>query len=166
MNEDAYPNNNQQINRNILIEFGFRGENIKYQDNEKTVEITFTWMNGPRLDTDTIDRWKDGSEISDNEKKEIFRNTLQFISTRFPKSIIEINKDDKSRNIWEESCTSMSSLIENIEYTSDEERYQIMKHNYLETMKRTKIIINGQQIEDEKQLDIALEKFARKHRKS
>ncbi len=164
--ENGFPKKNQQINQNIIIKFGFRGENIEYQDNEKSVEIAFTWMNGPRLVTDTIEKWKDGSEISDKEKENIFRNTLLFISSRFPKSIIKISRDDKSGNIWEESCRSMSSLIENIEYSSDEERYQNMKNHYLETLKRTNIMINGQLIEDEKQLDIALEKFAKKHRKS
>jgi len=166
LNKDVFSINSQQINRNILIEFGFRGENINYKDCKKEVEITFTWMNGPRLDTDSIEKWRDGSEISDKDKKDIFSNSLQFISARFPKVIIEINTDDKSAKLWQESCARMSSLIESIEYSSDEERYQIMKQHYLETMKKTKIIINGRPIEDEQQLDVALEIFKRKHSKS
>ena len=58
------------------IEYGFRGEGIKYRLANKSMEIEFTWINGPRIYTETITKWEDGSILTEGEKKSVFATAM------------------------------------------------------------------------------------------
>jgi hypothetical protein len=146
------------MNNMAALKFGFRGENIYYEIFGKTTEISFTWINGPRLYTESIHRWNDGSLLSEEEKHEIFNKAIGLIKQRFNKAIVVINVDDDPKQNWERQCLKNKEDIENIEYTSDEENIKWMKKEHLDTMKKTGLLMDGIKITTEEELDIVLKK--------
>ncbi len=117
------------------IEFGFRGEDITYYLDGKEAYISFTWCNGDRVYTDSIDKWKDGSALTDEEKERVINDVLHFVKRKKGELIVVINIDDPSKNIWERICSMNQSIINEIEYTSDEENYQFERNMYLDFLK-------------------------------
>ena len=142
------------------IEFGFRGEDITYHLHGKEAYISFTWCNGHRVYTDSITQWKDGTFLTNEEKERIFNDVLHYIKRTRKSLIVVINKDDTSKNIWEHICSINQSIIDKIEYTSDEENYQFQRNNDLNYIKNGgKLTIDRFEIKSEKDLDEAMQRF-------
>ena len=100
------------------IDYGYRGEGITYRLSNKSLDLSFTWINGPRIYTETIAKWEDGSVLTADEKKRVFIEILRFVGKKREKPIIVINIDDPSQALWEEQCSTNGDLINKIEYTS------------------------------------------------
>ena len=146
------------------IEYGFRGEEIIYQSSDKSMEIGFTWINGPRIYTETISKWEDGSILTEDEKKRVFVEIVRFVGKEPEKPIIVMNRDDPSRALWEELCSIIEGLIKNIEYTSKEEQYQFQRKKYLDFIRAGKIVtIEGIEFSNEKELDDFLDRRRKDH---
>jgi hypothetical protein len=118
------------------IEFGFRGENIIYKQESKEIEISFSWLNGARVYPDDIQKWMDGSPVTESEKEKIFVDVLRIIKKRHGKTIVVINADDPSRDLWERLCSVNQTIVKEIEYTSDEESFQSQRNMFLEMLQR------------------------------
>jgi hypothetical protein len=136
------------------IEYGFRGEDISYRLPDKEADISFTWINNPRIYSDSINKWNNGLVMTDDEKKTVFCDVLHFVSTKRRKPIIVINSDDSSKSLWEVICSENKTNIESIEYASDEENYQFQRNMYLDILKAgKKLFFDETEIRNEQDLD-------------
>lgn len=145
------------------IEFGFRGEDSTYHLRGKEAYIYFTWCNGDRIYPDSIDKWNDGSALTDEEKERVFKDVLHFIKRKKGKPIVVINTDDPCKNIWEHICSINQAIIDNAEYTSDEKNYQFQRNSELAYINHGgKLTIAGIEIKSEQDLDEAMEKFRKR----
>ena len=141
------------------IEYGYRREDITYQLPNKAMELSFSWIDGARIYTETIAKWKDGSIPSQDVKMKVFNEVVRFVGKRGELPIIVINADDPNKSLWEELCSTNQALIKNIEYTSKAEQYQFERKMYLEFINAGKIVnIDGIDISNEKDLDDFLQK--------
>jgi hypothetical protein len=102
------------------MKFGFRGEDITYrlQDQDKEIYIEFTYLDGPKVYSETIARWKNGSRLTEEEKKKVFSDVVRFVMEQHKKPIVVINTNDPSKDLWKHLCSTNQSVIEGIEYTS------------------------------------------------
>jgi len=151
----------------IKIEFGFKGEGLIYRQARRKIYVEFTWVNGSRIYPDEIKKWEDGSKLTQSEKEKVFIDLLNFVGEKRGKPIVVINKDDASKPLWEDLCSSNKSLIEKIEYTSDEEHFQFNRKLGLDALKsggKIKQIIDGVEIKNEQDLDRALAREIKKKR--
>jgi len=152
---------------NVKIEFGFRGENLTYQKDDRKIELQFTWTDGFKIYPDDIKKWKDGDSLTEQEKEAVFVDTLKFIKSERGKSIVVINIDDTSKDLWEKLCSENESFIEKIEYTSDKEVFQFKRDYFFQSFKRgNKIIMNDKEINNEEDLNILLSNLEDNFRKS
>ena len=93
------------------MKFGFRGENIVYSLPDKEIELEYTWINGPRVYTESIDKWRDGSAMTEDEKRKVFRDAVHFVKRKDKQAIIVINSDDPSKELWEELSSLNQSQV-------------------------------------------------------
>jgi hypothetical protein len=99
----------------------FRLEGIEYETENNSLHIVATILGERKIYTDSIDKWRNESKITDSEKKEIFSNVIQFVSKKGKrKPIITINIDHE-KEFWEDLCSIHSDEINGIEYTSNQE---------------------------------------------
>lgn len=154
---------NSSTDNTPRIEFGFRGEGIIYQLPNKSMELWSTWVNGMRVYTETISKWKDGSFLTTEEKKQVFTDVIRFVEKKAEKPIIVVSADDPSKRLWEELCGENQPFIKNIEYTSREEQHQVEYKMYLDFIRAgKKVTVDGFEISNENDLD----KFIEKRRKN
>jgi uncharacterized protein YeaC (DUF1315 family) len=139
------------------IEFGFRGEDITYRLPGKELYVGFTYINGPRFYSESIEKWKDGSPLTEEEKEKVFSDVVRFLKRKRNKPIVVINTDDPSKKLWEHLCSTNQTIIKEVEYTSDEEQLQFERNMYLGFLKAGKgLVINEAEIKNEQDLDNAL----------
>ncbi|PYT01028.1 MAG: hypothetical protein DMF63_05025 [Acidobacteria bacterium] len=146
------------------IDYGFRREGIHYEFDGKVVDIDFTWCNGDRIYTDSIDRWNDDETISDKDKRKVLSDVLRF-TNEVRRAIVVVSTDDPSQKLWEEVCRELSSLVQGIEYTSDQKQRHFEREMYLGTLRRgLGLNINGVEIRTEDELDQVLTKLTKRSR--
>jgi hypothetical protein len=82
-----------------------------------------------------------------------------------------INTDDASKSLWDDLCSRNNSLIEKIEYTSDEEdvqwnRERILKDLSSDLFKEGKLTtgVGGIRVNNEQELEMALASYIKKKR--
>ena len=140
-----------------LIKYGFRREGIHYELSGRRIEIDFTWCNGDRVYTETINNWTDGEPVSDYDKERVLRDVLRFTKGFFRRSIVVINSDDPSRQLWERVCRDVPKLVRKVEYTSEEEQRNFEREMYLGFISHgEKLSINDREIRSERELDEVL----------
>jgi hypothetical protein len=145
-----------------MISFGFRGENIEYQREGRSLTVDFTWMRGPRVHPDCIAKWSDGTVLSDDEKIVVLRDILSFVTNEDKPPVVVINSDDPSARLWEQVCSSNPSLVASIEYTSDEAEAARERDTYLSALRSGReFSVDGVDIRDERQLDSVLQRRRR-----
>lgn len=145
------------------ITFGFRGEDIVYSLPDKEIDLQFTWINGPKVYTESINKWRDGSILTEEEKRRVFGDVVHFVERKRKKPEIVINTDDPLKNLWEQLCSLNQSVIKSIKYTSDEEQFQFERGMWLDFIKAGKgVLLDGVEVRSEKDLDEAM----RKHRRN
>ncbi len=136
------------------IERGFRGEGVTYRLNGRTIEIDFTWCNGDRLYTETIDKWDDGHKLSDEEKQRVFLDVLKYLSRPLRRTIVVINTDDSSLDMWNRLSADNAKLVKAVEFTSIDEQKQFERQMYLDILNsKSSLVINDVQIHNESELD-------------
>jgi hypothetical protein len=141
------------------IQFEFRGEGITYSLPDKYMHLWFTWIDGARIYTKTINKWEGGLLLTRDEKKKVFNEVLRFVEQKAEKPIIVIDKDDPSRGLWEELCSASQPLIKSIEYTSREVQYQSQRKMYLDFIKAgKKVVIDGVEISNVKDLNAIMKR--------
>ena len=101
------------------ISFGFRGENLSYQREGRTLEAAFTCVNGPRLYPDTIRTWSDGAALTAGERQSVFLELLEFLVGGGDRPIVVINRDDPAREAWERIALERREWISGVEHTSN-----------------------------------------------
>ncbi len=145
------------------IEFGFRAEGITYRLSNNSTELWFTWVNGARIYTETINKWKNDSLLTRNEKERVFNEVVKFVEQKAEKPIIVISADDPSKDLWEQLCSANQLLIKDIEYTSSEKQYQQERNMYLGIIKAgKKLVLDETEISNEKEIDEAMQKRRKK----
>jgi len=158
-------------NNGVIIKFGFQEEGLTYQQAGKEIYVWFTWVNGNKIYPDEIKKWKDGTRLTDHEQEHVFLHLLDFVGRKKGKPIVVINLDDASKSLWEDLCSKNKSLIENIEYTSDEEdvqwnRERILKDLNSDSFKEGKLKtgIAGIQVNNEQDIERALASYIKQKR--
>ena len=142
--------------------YGFRGEDIRYRDAGRELEIEFTWVNGPRIHPRSIDRWKDGAPLTEEEKVRVFLDAVRFVRGGREKPIVVISADDPHRALWERLCAEHRPAIRDVELTSDAEALQREREMYVAILKSgTRLVIDGADIRTEQQLDELLQRRPR-----
>lgn len=112
------------------ISLGFRLEDIEYETETKSLYIVSTFVDGRRLYTDSIDKWKDETALTNFEKEEIFRQVVEFINEKGKtKPIIVINVD-YDKELWERLCNKYKEQVKEIEYDSNEKK-ETFQYNML-----------------------------------
>src|SRR5690606_28093509 len=115
---------------------GFRGEGISYSCNGKSMEIDFTWINGDRLYTDSIGSWQSGEKLSIDEKQKVFIQVLFHLSHPDRRTIIVINPDDESADLWKKLSEENKDLIKSVEFWSHEDQIEFERQMNLELLKK------------------------------
>jgi hypothetical protein len=134
--------------------FGFRGEDISYRLAGRELEISFTYMAGPRVYTDSIVRWRGGPPLTDAEKERVFDDVITFLRGKRDKPVVVINADDPSRALWERLCAARAQDVKSVEHTSDEAQRQAERDMYLGTLAAAKgVVIDGTPIRSAEELD-------------
>jgi hypothetical protein len=113
------------------ISFGFRGEDIEYVTEGNSLDISSTFIGGRKIFTDSIQNWKNGQLISEDDKTNIFRQVIQFVNKKADKPIIVINVD-YDKLFWESLCEEYKDQIKATEYDSDKQKEEF-QFNYLLT---------------------------------
>jgi len=150
------------MNATPRISFGFRGETINYQRRRQDLVVDFTWMNGPRVYPDSVVKWSDGQQLTDDEKVTVLREVLEFVTLEDGPPTIVINSDAPSRKLWEYVCSSNPALVAAIEYTSDAMNLAREREMYLSTLRAGGgLSVDGVDIKDEHDLDTVLERRRR-----
>ena len=123
------------------------------------MHLWFTWIDGARIYTNTIDKWEGGSILTIDEKERVFNEVLQFVVQKAEIPIIVIDRDDPSKGLWEELCSANQPLIKSIEYTSREVQYQSQRKMYLDFIKAgKKVVIDGVEISNVKDLNAIMKR--------
>lgn len=140
------------------IEFGSRGEEITYKWANNALEVGFSYLNGPRIYSDTIDRWSSGAGLTEDERTTVFGDILSFVNERRGKPTVVINTDDAARIQWERLCSANRTMVKAIEYTSNRQNVQLERDMYLEVLRAGKeLTIDGREISTEQELDKVLQ---------
>jgi hypothetical protein len=127
------------------ISIGFRLEGIHYETENNSLYIESTRIDGRRLYTDFIDKWKDETTITSLEKEEIFGQVVRFINKKGrTKPIIVINVD-YDKEFWEDLCNKHKDQIKEIEYDSNEKKENFQYNMLLDSVRN-----NGTLIFDDK----------------
>ena len=157
--------------RGVKIKFGFRDEGLIYQQAGKEIYVWFTWVKGNRIFPDEIKKWKDGTRLTEHEQEHVFIDLLDFVGRKKEKPIVVINTDDASKSLWVDLCSKNESLIEKIEYTSDDEdvqwnRERIRKDLNSDSFKEGKLKtgVAGIQVNNEQEMEAALASYIKKKR--
>ena len=153
-------------NKGIKIKFGFRDEGLSYQQAGKEIFVGFYWVDGNKIYPDDIKKWGDGTRLTEHEQEHVFLDLLDFVGRKKGKPIVVISKDDASKSLWEDLCSSNKSLIEKIEYTSDEEEAQFMRKGALSALNSEGMIyrIDGIEIKNEQEMERAIASYMKKKR--
>jgi hypothetical protein len=109
------------------LEFGFRGEDIIYRDGDKEAEIAFTYMKGPRIFTDSMRRWKDGTPFTDAERREVLGRAVAFVTAHRERPVIVVNVDDPAAGNWMSICDELRGEIDSVETDSDAQQRAFLK---------------------------------------
>jgi hypothetical protein len=140
------------------LAFGFRGEDIHYHLGSRDLTAEFTWVGGARLYPGSIRRWRDGMELTSEEKAKVFQDLLRFIADTGEPTIVVVNRHDPSRAIWETASSAPPGWVTTIEYTSESEQRARERAMFLSTLRAGKgLSIDGVEIRDELQLDAVLD---------
>lgn len=150
------PNN---LTRIPQMSFGSRGGEITYRLHDRELEVGFTYINGSRIYSETIDRWQGGAGLTDQEKEQILGDVVEFIrSQRGGNPIVVINSDDPSSSLWKRVCAQHRAILNGVEYTSDEQQLQFERDMYLEILRSGKgLVIDGTDIRTDQDIDRVLE---------
>lgn len=145
------------------ISFGFRGEDIDYQWQGKSLTVAFTWIGGPKLYPDSIAEWSDGTVLTDDEKIAVLRDVLQFVTHEDERPTVVVNSDAGSRTLWEHVCSSNAALVAAIAYTSDETEFARERDMYVSAFRSGKeLSVDGVDIRNEHDLESVLERRRRR----
>ena len=145
------------------LEYGNRGEDIRYRDGGRELEIEFTWVERARIHPRSIDRWNDGTPLSADEKARVFLEAVQFVTTGREKPVVVISDDDPHRALWERLCAEHRPTIRDVERTSDAEALRREREMYVGILQSgTRLVIDGVDVVSEQQLDELLRRRMRR----
>jgi hypothetical protein len=155
---------NQSESTESRIEFESYGEGIIYSLPDKSMNFSIGWVKEPtlytpRLYTEMINKWEDGTILNNAEKKRVFSEVVRFIGKKNEKPIIVISLADSSRGFWEKLCSEDLSLITGVEYTFIGKHRHFNQKLCLDLIAAGKrMIISGNEIRNEKELDEYLQR--------
>jgi len=121
------------------IKYGFRGEGIIYQLENKEIEFGCytTWMKGCRIYLDDVFT---GGRLSETQKRTIFEEVIGFSNWNKEKPIIVYTSDMPDSKLWQTLCYELRDSIKGVETSTSAEneqaRYNMMKKD-LETGRST-----------------------------
>jgi hypothetical protein len=148
------------------LEFGFRGEDITYRAVGGEAEISFTYIRGPRIYTDSMKGWKDGRPFTAAERREILGHTVAFVRKQRELPTIVVNVDDPLAAEWFAICEEMRGAIAGVERTSDQDYRDTQKKMMMGFLKAGKgVTANGMHLRTEEDVDRFLDRvFPRRDR--
>jgi hypothetical protein len=136
------------------LEFGFRGEDITYRCGGRVAEISFTYMKGPRIYTDSMDRWKDGTPFTAADRREVLGRAVALVRKQRESPTIVINVDDPAASDWKAICQELRRDIAGIEMTSDAEGVAFHKKMLMDILAAGKgVTVNGERLRTEADID-------------
>jgi hypothetical protein len=131
------------------ISFGFKGEDIEYVTENNSLCISSTFIGGRKIFTDSIQNWKNGELISEDDKTNIFRQVIQFVNKKSDKPIIVINVDH-DKLFWESLCKECKDQIKTTEFDSDRQKEEFQFNYLLSGIQKGGILVSdGQTIKTE-----------------
>ena len=148
------------------LEFGFRGEDISYRAEGGAAEISFTYMNGPRIYTDSMTGWKDGRPFTAAERREILGHTVAFVRKQRELPTIVVNVDDPLAAEWFAICEELRGAIAGVERISDQYYRDTQKKMMMGFLKAGKgVTANGMHLRTEEDVDRFIDRvFPRRDR--
>lgn len=148
------------------LEFGFRGEDITYRAASGEAEISFTYMRGPRIYTDSMKGWKDGRPFTAAERREILGHTVAFVRKQREVPTIVVNVDDPLAAEWFAICEEMQRAIAGVERISDQYYRDTQKKMMMGFLKAGKgVTANGMHLRTEEDVDRFIDRvFPRRDR--
>jgi hypothetical protein len=155
---------NQSENAESRIDFESYGEGIIYSLPDRSMNFNIGWVKEqtlytPRLYTETMNKWKDGTSLNNDERKRVFSEVVIFIGKKNEKPIVVISLDDSSRVFWEKLCSENLSLITGVEYTFTGKHRNFNQKLGLDLIAAGKrVIISGTEIRNEKEFNEYLQR--------
>jgi inner membrane protein len=136
------------------LEFGFRGEDITYRSAGGEADISFTYIRGPRIYTDSMKGWKDGRPFTAAERREILGHTVAFVKKQRELPTIVVNVDDPLAAEWFAICEEMQGSIAGVERISDQDYRDTQKKMMMGFLKSGKgVTANGMHLRTEEDVD-------------
>src|SRR5688500_1179967 len=89
-----------------------RGEEIEYTFGERHLCADMTFMNGLRFFPASVEKWNDGTELTEDERTMVFIDVVDFLIGNEPNPIIVINTNDEKMSLWSSLCNERKLEIE------------------------------------------------------
>jgi hypothetical protein len=136
------------------LEFGFRGEDISYRSASGDAEISFTYMRGPRIYTDSMRGWKDGRPFTAAERREVLGHAIAFVRTHRETPTVVVNTDDPLAGEWFAICEELRGEIAGVERITDQSYRDTQKKMMMDMLEAGKgVIVNGMKLRTEEDVD-------------
>ena len=123
------------------ISLGFRLEGIEYEIEYNSLYIESTYIDGRRIFTDFIEKWKDGTSITNFEKEEIFGQVVEFINKKGKTKPILVINVDYDKEFWEGLCEKYKDQIKEIEYDSNEKKENFQFNTLLQAVQKNGTLV-------------------------
>ena len=141
------------------LTFGFRGEDITYSVGGRTAEVGFTYIRGPRIYTDTIREWDDGTRLTPAERRDVLQRCITLVRKARERPTIVINADDPLAAEWRAMCEEFSADIDHVETTSDADTRAFQKKMFMDILAAGKgVTVDGVPLRTEEEIDRYVER--------
>ena len=142
------------------LDFGFRGEDITYRLGDRVADVSFTYMQGPRIYTETITSWRGGDLLTGAERRDVLSAAVALVRKERESPVIVINTDDPLAEEWRTICDELRGRIAGVEATSDAEKRAFQKEMFMSFVAIGKgLVVNGMELRTEADVDRMLDQL-------
>lgn len=133
------------------LQYDIRSEEVAYELPDKSLRLAWTHINGQRIYTDSIDKWKGGAKLTEAEKSSVFADVVAYLRRQTKEKLIIVINTDHDKSFWEAECDKFPTDIKGKEYTSDKNKNDLVYHMLLAELPN--LTVDGLKITTKEELD-------------
>lgn len=134
------------------MQYDSRKEEVAYSLPDKSLRVWWTHIDGQRIYTETIDKWKGGVKLTPTEKSSVFADIVGYLRRQTKETLIIVINPDHDKPYWESECKKFPGDIKAIEYTSSKKKDDLVYAMLLAEIPN--LTVDGLRITTKKELDI------------
>jgi hypothetical protein len=133
------------------MQYHIRGEEVAYFLPDKSLRVGWTHIDGQRIYTDSIDKWRGGAKLTVIEKSSVFADIVGYLRRQTKEKLIIVIKTDLDKSYWESQCEKFPTDIKAIEYTSNKNKDDLGYNMLLSEIPN--LTVDGLKISNKEELD-------------